>query len=60
MDLVSDLRHRDEFIERLDICECCIARKGNFCGECGCFIPAKTKAEDEVCPLGKWKEIVDE
>lgn len=60
INVVSNLKHRDEFIERLEICEMCEERNGHFCDKCGCFIPAKTKAEDESCPLGKWKEIVDE
>ena len=60
VNIVSDLKYRDIFIERLDVCENCASRKGHFCGECGCFIPAKTKAEDECCPLGKWNAISNE
>jgi len=26
-----------------------------WCKECGCFIPAKARVEDEHCPLKKWE-----
>lgn len=25
-----------------------------FCRKCKCFLPAKTMAENEHCPIGKW------
>lgn len=24
------------------------------CNVCGCFMPAKVRADEEKCPLGKW------
>ena len=27
-----------------------------FCGECKCFVPAKARVKDELCPLDKWPE----
>lgn len=39
---------------RLVICFQCPLRKGIICGDCGCFLKAKTELDDEVCPVGKW------
>tara|TARA_R110000824_G_scaffold237454_1_gene426218 strand:- start:285 stop:623 length:339 start_codon:yes stop_codon:yes gene_type:complete len=39
---------------RRAICESCDSRKGNSCGECGCYITHKTRLEEQTCPLGKW------
>jgi len=43
--------------ERLDICAKCDERAGPICGNCGCFLRAKTILEEEECPIGKWHEI---
>jgi len=40
--------------KRMDICKPCDQRKKQFCGDCGCFLPAKTRIEEEVCPISKW------
>lgn len=43
---------------RLQICEACDDKtkvvNGYVCSHCGCFIKAKVRAKDEVCPLNKW------
>ena len=40
---------------RLTICNACPSlTKAKTCKECGCFMVAKTKLKDAVCPLGKW------
>lgn len=40
---------------RLVICHNCDKRiKGNICGECGCYIPAKILVTKQKCKLGKW------
>jgi len=28
-----------------------------FCSECKCFIPAKARVKDEMCPLDRWPDI---
>ena len=44
--------------ERLNVCSGCAKFHKNFCltsrGRCGCYLPAKTKVEDEECPDKKW------
>lgn len=41
--------------DRLRICEKCEDRAGIICGVCGCYLKAKTRDEEEKCPLNKWK-----
>jgi len=42
---------------RLQICETCDDKtkigKGYVCNHCGCFIKAKVRVANEVCPLNK-------
>lgn len=41
--------------QRLDICKTCEKfTPSKTCAQCGCFMPAKTKAIKATCPLGKW------
>jgi len=49
--------------ERLDICSKCIFANNKFCSICGCYIPAKTKANYfldsdgktiDGCPMRYW------
>ena len=49
--------------DRLIVCRAC--EKGYFkkqrilrlfCSECDCFIPAKARVKDELCPLDKWPD----
>ena len=41
---------------RGEICLACpsVGKKQIMCGECGCSVKAKIRAEGSVCPLGKW------
>jgi hypothetical protein len=39
---------------RLLVCKWCDSNKNGVCSECGCVLKAKTRLEDENCPLGKW------
>lgn len=40
---------------RIKICiECEKIKKGNFCGVCGCWTPAKVRSEKSTCPIKKW------
>jgi hypothetical protein len=42
--------------ERYEICTFCpkLINLTKQCKECGCFMAAKTKLQNAVCPLGKW------
>jgi hypothetical protein len=50
---------------RLDECNKCEKRVSNpyneedkemkWCGQCGCFLPAKTLVKSEFCPIYKWR-----
>ena len=44
---------------RVNICNNCDKKRNitNTCGECGCFIPAKTRSKHSSCPLGHWDAI---
>jgi hypothetical protein len=41
---------------KLDICKQCehFNDKLKLCGQCGCFMPAKTRLPDQHCPINKW------
>lgn len=41
---------------RFNVCKECdrLIKATTTCKECGCFMVAKTKLQDAVCPLGKW------
>jgi PHP family Zn ribbon phosphoesterase len=51
--------------DRLDECNKCEKRVSNpfndsekekkWCGQCGCFIPAKVLVKTEHCPIYKWQ-----
>lgn len=42
--------------DRLAICKACpeLIKLTTQCKKCGCFMAAKTKLKDAVCPLLKW------
>lgn len=40
---------------RTEICYDCDERKDKWCKVCMCYIPAKVRAKDAVCPRGYWK-----
>jgi len=42
--------------ERLSICKACpeLIKLTTQCKKCGCFMAAKTKLKQAVCPIGKW------
>lgn len=39
---------------RANICAECPFNKSNFCGKCGCYIPAKVCSTTSKCPENKW------
>jgi len=42
--------------ERLNVCSTCplLDKVTGKCTECGCYVNAKAKYENEHCPKGKW------
>ncbi len=42
--------------DRLSICQGCpeFIKLTSQCKQCGCFMSAKTKLLQAVCPIGKW------
>lgn len=40
--------------KRLSICESCDDYFKQFCKNCGCYMPIKSKMEIASCPIGKW------
>lgn len=50
---------KEQYAERLEICEPCDRRVGLSCGECGCWLRPKAKMRTEKCPLSKWSENSD-
>lgn len=39
---------------RMSTCRSCPRFNEDWCGDCGCYLPAKTKLPAEACPAGKW------
>ena len=41
---------------RFEICKACpeLIKLTTQCRKCGCFMAAKTKLQEAVCPIGKW------
>lgn len=50
------LASNEKAAQRMDICKECPSYKSLMfmCSECGCIMPAKTRINNSVCPLGKW------
>jgi hypothetical protein len=49
-------RQKELYSQRMAICKGCqqFDAKLYRCKSCGCFLPAKTRVERELCPEGKW------
>ena len=45
--------------ERLELCKVCpnYISLTHQCTQCGCFMDAKTKLPNAVCPIGKWDQV---
>lgn len=57
---VSDgcsLVSKEQYQERLTICNTCPFREGKKCTKCGCAIHLKAKGKAFNCPEGKWPEV---
>tara|TARA_R110002051_G_C8527095_1_gene468943 strand:+ start:347 stop:580 length:234 start_codon:yes stop_codon:yes gene_type:complete len=48
---------RQEYIDRLKVCEPCEHRIKESCGLCGCGLPTKAQWSTTDCPDKRWKEI---
>ena len=48
-----------EAYERVKICETCdkYIKMAKICGDCKCFIPAKSRLRYANCPLNKWERF---
>lgn len=57
LDLISDLKYKKYFNERMEICNECTHNKHNICSLCHCPLISKTKSEDSSCPLKYWLSI---
>lgn len=49
---------KEQYEERLGICEPCEFRKKNQCTQCGCYIPAKAAILIATCPKKFWLKLV--
>lgn len=46
--------------QRLKICvDCLNIKKNNYCGICGCYIPAKVRSKKSECPKQFWLKKED-
>lgn len=52
----GDFSPKDQASTRYAICQACPLFDHTLftCKSCGCFMPAKTKLLNAVCPEGKW------
>lgn len=41
-------------LSRLAVCTGCEKNNSNFCMICKCWVVAKVRGADQVCPLNKW------
>jgi hypothetical protein len=41
-------------LHRAEICAVCSQNKNEWCVQCKCFIPAKTRSKTEKCPCELW------
>lgn len=51
---------KEEYENRLRICDKCEYRRGNRCLKCGCGLQIKAKGRAFDCPIGKWPEPDEE
>lgn len=49
----------NEAYARIQVCESCdkYLKRAKICGECKCFVPAKTRLRYATCPLDKWEKL---
>ena len=44
----------EQYVQRLEICDACEARRDNRCSLCGCRLSLKARGRAFDCPLKKW------
>ncbi len=49
---------KEQYQERLEICDGCDHRRSNRCMKCGCRLSLKAQGRAFKCPAGKWPQIV--
>lgn len=47
-------KHEAMMKERIEICNKCSDKDGDWCGICGCLLDAKTRVYKEHCPNDLW------
>ena len=40
--------------QRLELCNKCPFNKNGKCALCGCYLFAKTRLDEQECPVSKW------
>lgn len=50
---------KEQYQQRLAICDTCPERRGTQCLKCGCRLPWKATGRAFQCPLDKWPTIPD-
>lgn len=48
---------KQQYQERLEICDACGRRRGNRCLVCGCRLSLKARGRAFRCPVQKWPEV---
>jgi hypothetical protein len=48
---------KDEFEERLKVCDSCEFRNANSCTQCGCRLNLKARGRAFRCPVNRWPEL---
>ena len=48
---------REQYKQRLLICQHCEYRNGGACALCGCRLALKAQARAWLCPIEKWTDI---
>jgi len=45
--------------QRIAICRQCEHYRMYICGQCGCFMPMKTRLKSSRCPINLWLPVED-
>lgn len=48
---------KDQYAQRLEICDPCDQRRANRCLKCGCRLSLKARGRAFKCPADKWPAI---
>lgn len=50
---------KEEYENRLRICDVCPLRNASKCMKCNCHLPTKAKWKSEHCPMHKWNTPIE-